>query len=77
MNSQRSSSLTGFVSPSPGTTKIKNLDDNIDSLKVKLAADELKEISDAFPLEEVAGHRTYAHIKHATWEFADTPSRSD
>ncbi|CAA7388093.1 unnamed protein product [Spirodela intermedia] len=62
------------VAPIPGTTKIKNLDDNIDSLKVKLAADELKEILDAVPLEEVAGHRTYAHVKNATWESADTPS---
>ena len=59
---------------SAGTTKIKNLDHNIESLEVKLTEDEMKEISDAVPLEEVAGGRTYSHIRHVVWEFADTPA---
>ncbi|GAY44653.1 hypothetical protein CUMW_083530 [Citrus unshiu] len=40
------------VVPIPGTTKIKNLDDNIDSLRIKLTKEDLKEISDAVPIEE-------------------------
>uniref|UniRef100_A0A2N9EEH9 NADP-dependent oxidoreductase domain-containing protein n=1 Tax=Fagus sylvatica TaxID=28930 RepID=A0A2N9EEH9_FAGSY len=40
------------VAPIPGTSKIKNLDNNIGSLKVKLTEEHLKEISDAVPIEE-------------------------
>ena len=59
-----------------GTTKIKNLDDNIGSLTVKLTKEEdLKEISDAVPIEEVAGDRTYGNMKKATWTFANTPQK--
>ncbi|XP_078435596.1 perakine reductase-like [Wolffia australiana] len=61
------------VCPIPGTTKIKNLEHNIGSLRVKLTEDELKRISEAVPLEDVAGDRTYAHIRRVGWEFADTP----
>ena len=58
-----------------GTTKIKNLDDNIGSLTVKLTEEDLKEISDAVPIEEVAGDRTYGNMKKATWTFANTPQK--
>ncbi|XP_002512215.2 perakine reductase [Ricinus communis] len=59
------------VVPIPGTTKIKNLLDNIGAVRIKLTKEELKEISDAVPDYEVAGHRT---IKpEFTWKFADTP----
>ncbi|KAK3418415.1 hypothetical protein EUGRSUZ_H04375 [Eucalyptus grandis] len=61
------------VVPIPGTTKIKNLDDNIGSLKVKLTEEDLKEISDAVSISEVAGGRTYESMVHATWKFANTP----
>lgn len=61
------------VVPIPGTTKIKNLDDNIGSLKVKLTEEDLKEISDAVSISEVAGGRTYENMVHATWKFANTP----
>uniref|UniRef100_A0A2N9GXJ2 F-box associated beta-propeller type 1 domain-containing protein n=1 Tax=Fagus sylvatica TaxID=28930 RepID=A0A2N9GXJ2_FAGSY len=37
------------------TRKIKNLDNNIGSSKVKLTEEHLKEISDAVPIEDVAG----------------------
>ncbi|KAI9094286.1 hypothetical protein K1719_026868 [Acacia pycnantha] len=40
------------VVPIPGTTKIKNLDTNISTFKVKLSKEDLKEISDAVPESE-------------------------
>ncbi|OAY35186.1 perakine reductase [Manihot esculenta] len=61
------------VVPIPGTTKIKNLKDNIGALRVKLTKEELKEISDAVPPNEVAGVRT--PYTQYTWKFADTPPR--
>jgi len=63
------------VVPIPGTTKIKNLDDNIGSVKVKVSADDLKQISDAVPIEEVAGGRIYDIMMKAAWNFANTPPK--
>ncbi|KAK8651113.1 hypothetical protein V6N13_140727 [Hibiscus sabdariffa] len=63
------------VAPIPGTTKVKNLDQNIGSLRVKLTADDLKEIADAVPIEEVAGDRNYDSMRKASWKFADTPAK--
>ncbi|KAI6692590.1 hypothetical protein NL676_020300 [Syzygium grande] len=62
-----------MVVPIPGTTKIKNLDDNISSLKLKLTEEDLKEISDAVPVNEVAGDRTFESTTEVTWKFANTP----
>ena len=59
----------------PGTTKIRNLDSNIDSVKVKLTEDELKEISDQIREEDVAGGRQYTSFAHTTWNYADTPKK--
>ena len=59
-----------------GTTKIKNLDNNIGSLKVKLTEEDLKEISDAVPIEEVAGGRSYQNMDHFLWKFANTPPKN-
>ncbi|CAL5339740.1 unnamed protein product [Camellia sinensis] len=42
-----------------GTTKIKNLDENIGALRVKLTEDDLKEISNAVPILKIAGPRIY------------------
>ncbi|KAF2287794.1 hypothetical protein GH714_002746 [Hevea brasiliensis] len=61
------------VVPIPGTTKIKNLDNNIGALRIKLTKDEFKEVSDAVPADEVAGLRT-RNIRH-TWKFGNTPPR--
>ncbi|PON73859.1 Aldo/keto reductase/potassium channel subunit beta [Parasponia andersonii] len=61
--------------PIPGTTKIKNLDDNIGSVGVKLTEEDLKEISDAVPIEEVAGDRTYQSLISSSWKFANTPQK--
>jgi aryl-alcohol dehydrogenase-like predicted oxidoreductase len=64
------------VVPIPGTTKIKNLDDNIGSLKMKLTEANLKEISDAVPIGEVAGSRSYQNTDHFQWKFANTPPKN-
>ncbi|XP_022858358.1 perakine reductase-like isoform X2 [Olea europaea var. sylvestris] len=62
------------VVPIPGTTKIKNLHDNIGALKVKLTKEDLKEITDAVPINEVAGMRSSNDAFHRiTWEFVRTP----
>ncbi|XP_022858362.1 perakine reductase-like isoform X4 [Olea europaea var. sylvestris] len=61
------------VVPIPGTTKIKNLHDNIGSVKVKLTKDDLKEISDAVPIDEVAGSKSDSAIGRVNAQFADTP----
>ncbi|XP_022858363.1 perakine reductase-like [Olea europaea var. sylvestris] len=61
------------VVPIPGTTKIKNLHENIGSVKVKLTSDDLKEISDAVPINEVAGSRTLDVFVQVSWRFANTP----
>ncbi|CAA2956425.1 Hypothetical predicted protein [Olea europaea subsp. europaea] len=62
------------VVPIPGTTKIKNLHDNIGALKVKLTKDDLKEISDAVPINEIAGSKSSSEVVHqVSWEFAKTP----
>uniref|UniRef100_A0A8R7R1L7 NADP-dependent oxidoreductase domain-containing protein n=2 Tax=Triticum urartu TaxID=4572 RepID=A0A8R7R1L7_TRIUA len=65
----------GDVVPIPGTTKIKNLDSNIDSLKIKLTEDDLKEISSQIREEDVAGGRSYTSFAHANWNHADTPKK--
>ncbi|KAA0067155.1 hypothetical protein IC582_024073 [Cucumis melo] len=65
------------VVPIPGTTKIKNLDENIGSLTVRLNKDDLNEISEAVPESEVAGNRTYDNMAHATWKYAITPKVND
>ncbi|XVF42171.1 hypothetical protein PTKIN_Ptkin01aG0338300 [Pterospermum kingtungense] len=50
------------VAPTPGTTKVKNLDSNIGSLKVKLTEEDLKEIYDGIPINEVAGEVIFCQI---------------
>ncbi|KAG2696613.1 hypothetical protein I3760_07G065400 [Carya illinoinensis] len=63
------------VVPIPGTTKMKNLDNNIGSFKVKLTGEALKEISNVVPIEEVAGGRSYTNTDHLEWKFANTPPK--
>ena len=60
---------------SSGTTKINNLEDNIGSLRLKLTEEELKEISDAVPIEEVAGGRDLEILTKTSWKFANTPPK--
>ncbi|KAL4297757.1 hypothetical protein GQ457_12G003760 [Hibiscus cannabinus] len=61
------------IIPIPATTKIKNLENNIGSLGVKLTEDDLKEISDAVPIEEVGGKREYDVFTDYCYKFANTP----
>ncbi|KAF8017968.1 hypothetical protein BT93_H3001 [Corymbia citriodora subsp. variegata] len=63
------------VVPIPGTSKIKNLDINIGSLRVKLTEDDVKEISDAVPIAEVAGGSIHEGYARYSWKYADTPPR--
>ncbi|XVF31154.1 hypothetical protein REPUB_Repub16aG0121400 [Reevesia pubescens] len=63
------------VAPIPGTTKIKNLDSNIDSLKMKLTEEDLKEICDVIPINEVAGANMPDSFNQFTWKFGNTPPK--
>lgn len=63
------------VVPIPGTTKTKNLDGNIASLKVKLTVEDLKEISDAVGVDEVAGNKIHDDMYVHSWRFANTPPK--
>ncbi|KAK7277833.1 hypothetical protein RJT34_22851 [Clitoria ternatea] len=63
------------VVPIPGTTKGKNLDNNIGSLKVKLSKDDLREITEAIPISEVVGDRNVEPLMRCSWKFANTPAK--
>ncbi|KXG33406.1 hypothetical protein SORBI_3003G300500 [Sorghum bicolor] len=63
------------VVPIPGTTKIKNLDANIDSLKVRFTDKDLKEIASHIREEDISGERAHICFAHTTWEHADTPRK--
>ncbi|KAK9160852.1 hypothetical protein Syun_007193 [Stephania yunnanensis] len=58
------------------STKIKNLDDNIGSVRVKLSEKDIKEISEAVPINEVASDRTYQSWPSCSWKSADTPPKA-
>jgi len=64
-----------FLCNFTGTTKIKNLDQNLGALAVKLSEKDLKEISEAVPIGDVAGTRHYNEMDHFSWKFANTPSK--
>ncbi|CAN6726119.1 unnamed protein product [Malus baccata var. baccata] len=61
--------------PIPGTTQVKNLDINIGSLNVKLTDEDLKEISDGVPSDEVGGDREFELFAKYVWNYANTPSK--
>ncbi|KAL4376189.1 hypothetical protein GQ457_02G034170 [Hibiscus cannabinus] len=63
------------VAPIPGTTKIKNLESNIGSLKVKLTEEDLKEVSDAVSINEVAGNVMPDVLSQLHWKFGNTPPK--
>ncbi|XP_008813527.2 perakine reductase-like [Phoenix dactylifera] len=65
------------VVPIPGTTKVKHLDANIGSLKVKLSDKDLKEVSAAVPIKEVGGERDIDLFTSCSWKFANTPLPSN
>ena len=55
-----------------GTTKINNIDNNIGSLRLKFTKEELEEISNAVPPDEVAGGRVADKLIRCSWRFANT-----
>ncbi|KAI4345693.1 hypothetical protein L6164_012793 [Bauhinia variegata] len=61
------------IVPIPGTTKVQHLESNIGSIAVKLTDQDLKEISDAIPVNEVAGERDFGVLTEYNWKFATTP----
>ncbi|KAK0606738.1 hypothetical protein LWI29_003610 [Acer saccharum] len=63
------------IIPIPGTTKVKNLDNNIGSLAVKLTEDNLKEICDAVPIDEVCGGREFSVFSKFEYRIANTPRK--
>ncbi|XP_052208646.1 perakine reductase-like [Diospyros lotus] len=64
------------VVPIPGTTKINNLNANIGSLEVKLTPGDLKEISDAIPMDKVAGERVPEEFSKYSYRSANTPVKT-
>ncbi|KAK6146762.1 hypothetical protein DH2020_020631 [Rehmannia glutinosa] len=56
-----------------GTTKIKNLHDNIGSVNVNLTSDDLEELCEAVPIQEVAGKNHDEVFYKVSWRFANTP----
>ncbi|XP_052208645.1 perakine reductase-like isoform X2 [Diospyros lotus] len=63
------------VVPIPGTTKVENLHNNVGSVALKLNEEELKEISDAVPVDEVAGHREWDVFRKYCYKSAVTPAK--
>ncbi|XP_047947574.1 perakine reductase-like [Salvia hispanica] len=61
------------VVPIPGTTKIENLEANAASLRVKLTAEELKEIGEAIPVDQVGGDRDFGNFTKFAYKLANTP----
>lgn len=61
------------VVPIPGTTKTKNLDANIESLEVKLSHEDVKEISNAIPADEVNGEREISILSGYCYKLINTP----
>lgn len=60
------------ILPIPGTTKVKNFDENVDALKIKLSKEENAKIREAVEKAEVVGGR-YPEAMMASL-FADTPA---
>lgn len=58
------------------TTKIENLLSNIGSLGVKLNAEELKEIGEAIPADEVGGERELGMFSEYVYKLANTPYKA-
>ncbi|KAK6254884.1 hypothetical protein SCA6_016189 [Theobroma cacao] len=63
------------IIPIPGTTKVKNIIDNIGTLALKLRQEDSKEICDAVPLDEVSGENDLGVLSKYAWKFANTPSK--
>ncbi|KAF8032225.1 hypothetical protein BT93_D1218 [Corymbia citriodora subsp. variegata] len=62
------------VCPIPGTTKIKNFNQNIGALSVKLTPEEMAELEYVASVDNVKGGRYTSSLP--TWESSDTPPLS-
>ncbi|KAJ7551828.1 hypothetical protein O6H91_06G030700 [Diphasiastrum complanatum] len=62
------------VVPIPGTTKIKNFEENVGALAVHLSKEDLQEIEEAVPPEAIAGERS-PYMKF-TWQNTCSPPLS-
>ena len=56
-------------------TKIKNLDQNIGALSLKFTESDLREISEAVPIHDVAGSQYFFGNDKDSWKFANTPPK--
>lgn len=65
------------VVPIPGTTKAKNLEENVGALAVQLSKEEMKEIEDAVPQTDVVGTRYPDGGMSLTWRFNHSLPLSD
>jgi aryl-alcohol dehydrogenase-like predicted oxidoreductase len=54
----------GDIVPIPGTKRRKYLEENVGALDVELSADELRTLSEVFPLGAAAGERYPEHMMH-------------
>ncbi|KAK6915019.1 NADP-dependent oxidoreductase domain [Dillenia turbinata] len=63
------------VCPIPGTTKIKNFNQNIGALSIKLSPEEMAELDSYASTDSVQGDR-YPSGLIATWKESETPSLS-
>ncbi|XWS39262.1 hypothetical protein CRYUN_Cryun18bG0036000 [Craigia yunnanensis] len=58
-----------------GTTKVKNIKENIGSLALKLTQEDFKELCNAVPIDDVSGPSEMASLSEYVLKFADTPSK--
>lgn len=61
------------ISPIPGTTKVKNLEENIGALSVKITPDEMKEIENILSNYGFSGNRYPDDHQDFTWMNSETP----
>jgi len=61
------------VSSIPGTTKVKNLEENIGALSVKITPDEMKEIENVLSTCGFSGDRVTNAYKYLLWMNSETP----
>eukprot|EP00253_Pinus_taeda_P004613 PITA_04613 len=61
------------VSPIPGTTKVKNLEENIGALSVKITPDEMKQIENILSNYGFSGNRYADDHQDFTWMNSETP----
>nr|GEV82966.1 perakine reductase-like [Tanacetum cinerariifolium] len=64
------------VVPIPGTTQIKNLDENVGAVNVKLTKEDVEEITNAVPIDDVAGCKTSEALQRISAKFATTPPKN-